>query len=83
MVSVKAKIAEGGRIVIPAEYRKALGLHVGDEVILSLDDDQLRIYTIDAAIRRAQDLVSQHVAPERSLVDELIAERRGEAEREY
>jgi len=83
MVSVKAKIAEGGRIVIPAEYRKALGLHVGDEVILSLDDDQLRIYTIDAAIRRAQDLVSQYIAPERSLVDELIAERRGAAEREY
>jgi AbrB family looped-hinge helix DNA binding protein len=83
MVSIKAKIAEGGRIVIPAEYRKALGLHVGDEVILSLDDDQLRIYTIDAAIRRAQDLVSQYVAPERSLVDELITERRAEAEREY
>ncbi len=81
MISVKAKIAEGGRIVIPTEYRKALGLHVGDRVILSLDDNQLRIYTIDAAIRRAQDLVSQYVAPERSLADELIAERRGAAER--
>lgn len=83
VASVKAKIAEGGRVVIPAEYRKALGLHIGDEVILSLDDDQLRLYTIDAAIRRAQTLVSQYVAPERSLVDELIAERRAEAEREY
>ena len=82
MASVKAKIAEGGRVVIPAEYRRALGLQVGDEIILSLDDDQLRLYTVDAAIRRAQDLVSQYVAPERSLVDEVIAERRAEAERE-
>jgi len=83
MSSIKVRIAEGGRVVIPAEHRKALGLHAGDEIIFSLDDDQLRVYTIDAAIRRAQDLVSQYVAPERSLVDELIAERRAEAEREY
>ena len=83
MNSIKVRIAEGGRVVIPAEYRKALGLHVGDEIIFSLDEDQLRLYTIDTAIRRAQDLVSRYVAPERSLVDELIAERRAEAAREY
>jgi AbrB family looped-hinge helix DNA binding protein len=82
MPSVRTRIAEGGRIVIPAEYRKALGLQVGDEVVLSLDEDQVRVYTIDAAIRRAQALVRQYVPAERSLVDELIADRRAEAARE-
>jgi hypothetical protein len=40
------------------------------------------VYTIDAAIRRAQALVRQYVPAERSLVDELIADRRAEAARE-
>ena len=82
MAALRVKVGEGGRLVIPAEYRKALGIHVGDEVVLSLDDDQLRIYTIAAAIRRAQEMVRQYVDPARNLTDELIAERRAEAVRE-
>lgn len=82
MTSVKAKIGEGGRLVIPAEYRQALGLRVGDDVLLALDEDQLRIYTVDVAIRRAQELVRQYVAPDVSLADQLLADRRAEAGRE-
>ena len=80
--TLKTRITEGGRIVIPAEYRKALGLQVGDEVMLTLDDGELRIMTIEAAIRRAQEIVSRYVPEGRSLADELIAERRAEAARE-
>ena len=43
MNEIRTKIAEGGRIVIPAEYRQALNLRVGDEVILRLEDDTLRV----------------------------------------
>jgi hypothetical protein len=53
-----------------------LGLQVGDTVILRLEDDELRIFALYKAIRRAQELVSEHVPEERSLSDELIAERR-------
>ena len=76
MNQVKTKLAEGGRIVIPAEYRQALGLQVGDEVILRLEGKELRIFTLNQAIRRAQELVNQYIPQERSLADELIAERR-------
>lgn len=69
-------------MVIPAEYRKALGLHVGDEVILRIEGNELRLITLDQAIAHAQALVGQYVPEGRSLVDELIAERRQEAERE-
>jgi AbrB family looped-hinge helix DNA binding protein len=82
MVHIRAKIAEGGRIVIPAEYRQALGVQVGDEVILELDGKELRIFTLEQAIKRAQRLVNRYVLPERSLADELINERRREAWRE-
>jgi AbrB family looped-hinge helix DNA binding protein len=76
MNQVKTKLGEGGRIVIPAEYRQALGLQVGDEVILRLEGRELRIFTLNQAIRRAQELVSRYIPQERSLADELIAERR-------
>ncbi len=75
---VRTKIGEGGRIVIPAEYRQALGLQVGDEVILRLEGRELRIFTLNQAIKRAQELVSRSIPEERSLADELIAERRRE-----
>ena len=80
--SIRTKVAAGGRVVIPAEYRQALGLRVGDEVILRVEDNELRLITLDQAIARAQALVRQHVPEGRSLVDELLAERRSEAERE-
>ncbi len=76
MNQVKTKLGEGGRIVIPAEYRQALGLQVGDEVILRLEGRELRIFTLNQAIKRAQELVSHYIPQERSLADELIAERR-------
>lgn len=75
-------IAEGGRIVIPADYRRALGLKVGDEVILRLADGEVHILTRRQAIKKAQALVRKHVPERKSLVRELIRERRGEAANE-
>lgn len=80
MIDVRTKLAEGGRIVIPVEYRQALGLHVGDEVILHLEDGEVRIFTPQQAIKRAQELVRRYVPEERSLSDELLDERKMERE---
>jgi len=48
-------------------------------VILRLEDDEVRLITPSQAIRRAQSLVRHYVPAGRSLVEELIAERRAEA----
>jgi AbrB family looped-hinge helix DNA binding protein len=80
MLDIRTKLTEGGRIVIPAEYRQALGLQIGDELILHLEDGEVHIFTPQQAIRRAQDLVRPYLQPGRSLADELIAERRMEDE---
>jgi AbrB family looped-hinge helix DNA binding protein len=82
MAKIVARLGEGGRIVIPAEYRKALGVRAGDELILSLEEGAVRILTPREAIRRAQAAVRSHVPPGRSLADELIVERRQESRRE-
>jgi len=78
----RARVNENGRVVIPAALRKALGINIGDQVVLRVEDDELRISTLQRRIERAQRLVRQHVKPGTSLVDELIAERREAAKRE-
>jgi AbrB family looped-hinge helix DNA binding protein len=78
----RMRVNENGRIVIPASLRKALGINVGDEVILRIEDNELRITTLKRRIERAQESVRRYVKPGESLVDELIAERREAAKRE-
>lgn len=82
MSQLKTKMAAGGRVVIPSEYRHALGIEPGDELILSLEENTVRISTPAEAIKRAQALVRRHVPKGRKLSEELIAERRAEAKRE-
>jgi bifunctional DNA-binding transcriptional regulator/antitoxin component of YhaV-PrlF toxin-antitoxin module len=74
-----AKLGEGGRLVIPVEYRKALGVETGDELVLALEDDTLRVFTPREGIRRAQALVRSYIPEGRRLSEELIQERRKES----
>jgi AbrB family looped-hinge helix DNA binding protein len=53
MPNVRVKVAVGGGIVIPAEYRRALGLRVGDEVILRLQAGEVLISSTRAPARAA------------------------------
>jgi len=78
----RMRVNENGRVVIPASFRKRLGIHVGDEVVLRIEDDELRITTLKRRIERAQRLVRKHVKSGVSLVDELIAGRREAARNE-
>jgi len=78
----RTRINENGRVVIPASYRKALGIKAGDEIVLRIEDDELRIMTLKRRIERAQRHVRKYVKAGRSLADELIAERREAARRE-
>jgi antitoxin PrlF len=81
-LKTRMRVNENGRVVIPASFRKRLGIRVGDEVVLQIQDDELRITTLKRNIERAQRLVRKHVKLGTSLVDELIAERREAARNE-
>jgi len=78
---MKTTIREGGRLVIPAAYRKALGLKPGDEVLLSLEDGEIRVVSTRQAVARAQTLVRRYIPKGRRLSEELIKERQEEAAR--
>ena len=79
MLEFKGKITEGGKIVIPPEYQWALEAHVGDEVTIQVVDERS---DIKQAIRYAQEIVQRYVPEGVSLADELIVERRLEAQNE-
>jgi len=79
---VRTRISQDGRIVIPASFREAMGIGVGDEVVLCLREDEVRITTKQRRIQRAQERAQRYLKPGTSLVDELIAERREAAEHE-
>ena len=81
MNEVRTKVGAGGRVVIPSRYRKKIGVEVGGEVVLILDDEGVRLLTPRQAIKRAQALVRKYVRDGESLADELIEERRKEIER--
>ena len=81
-LKTRMRVNENGRVVIPASFRKRLGIRIGDEVVLQIEDNELRIITLTRNIERAQRLVRKHVKPGTSLVDELIAERREAARNE-
>ena len=82
MNDMTTTIGVGGRIVIPAELRREIGADIGGEVILRLVDGEIHILTRSQAVRKAQALVRKNIPRNRSLVKELLAERRTESERE-
>lgn len=76
------KIGPGGRLVIPADFRKAMEVGEGDRVVALLEDGELRLISHKVGIRKAQEFF-RSIAPEDvSLVDELIADRQREFEDE-
>ncbi len=80
--TVKTKLTQGGRIVIPAEMRKKLGMEIGDNLNIELHGEALQVTTSRSALRRIQNQLRQNVPPEVSLVDQLIADRRKEVDSE-
>ena len=82
MEETKVIIGKGGRINIPAEHRRALGLSDGDEVVVGIEGGALRIESRDDAIRRVQRMVRERFGEGRRLSEELIADRREEAKAE-
>ena len=76
------RMSENGRVVIPAEIRKQLGLTPGEPITLTVEGQELRLMTRRARIRAAQESAARYLPKGVDQVAELIAERRAEARRE-
>ena len=76
------ELGAGGRLVIPAPMRTALGMKVGDRLSVRWDGDELRVCTSEAALRRIQERLRQLDPDGRDGVDAFLAERRRAAANE-
>ena len=76
MQETRMRINQNGRVVIPASFRKALGIECGDEIVLRVEQNELRITTLKNRLARAQQRIGLYLGKGTRLSDELIAERR-------
>lgn len=75
----RVRIDRAGRVIVPAGIRRALGIHDGQDLTISLDDGFIRLQTIDAALERVWAVAERRRRRESGGVDQFIAARRAEA----
>ncbi len=76
-----ARIEEGGKIQLPPQILEELDFETGQDVELEIEKKSVRVSLSRAErLKKAQELVRKYVNPDISLADELIADRRREAE---
>ncbi len=73
---------DGGAVVVPDDYRRALGLDDGDALVMEIHGEELRIRPALSALQRVQERLKPYRIPGRLASDELIADRRAEVARE-
>jgi antitoxin component of MazEF toxin-antitoxin module len=61
---------------------KSLKLKEGDEMICSLNNNELTLIPIKTSLRKVREMINLYHDPNISLVDKLILERRVEAKNE-
>jgi len=80
--SIRLQLSENGRVVIPVQVRRELGVESGGEILLERREDGYRLTTRRQRIEDARRHLRRYFKPGVSLVDELIAERRKAAKDE-
>lgn len=80
--TLRIRLGPQGRIVIPAHFRRAMGIEEGEPLVATLEGEgRLVIETREAAWESFLKLF-EGIPKDVDLVAELIAERRAEARRE-
>ena len=82
MGTISVKVEKSGRILIPAAVRREFDLKEGTEVILRVNETGIQMSTREQALARIRKELRRYIPEGACLSEELIQERRAEAERE-
>ena len=80
--SALVKVAENGRLSIPARQRKQIGLDKGGLMVARVENGELRLRPVRAVLAEIQAEARQYLAGSDDTVDRFLADRREEAARE-
>ena len=76
MQTIDIKVAGNGRMILPASVRKAMGVHGDAKVILTIEDDQVRLSPIGHGVSRAQASLTANMPSRRArLTTSWVTER--------
>jgi bifunctional DNA-binding transcriptional regulator/antitoxin component of YhaV-PrlF toxin-antitoxin module len=79
---VHTKMGEARRVAIPAEMCQEYGLGPGSPVVLEPSESGIVLRPLDAVVREVQAFFADAAPPDVLLSEELLRDRRAEAERE-
>lgn len=75
----QSRVGKANRVVLPPGVRAALGVNEGDRLLFTVEDGKVSVQSLQDFTRAIQ---SKYAGLLGGAVEELIAERRAEAERE-
>lgn len=78
-MTLQVNITANGRMSLPADIRKRLGLEGGGAVLVEETDDGVILRTVDQAVARAQAIARRYTAHPDASVDAFLAARRGDS----
>lgn len=76
------KVSDRGRIVVPAQLRRSLGLEPGEDIVLREHNGELHVVSLKQAVRQIQDRAQQCIPADVNLVDDLLEMRRAEVQQD-
>ena len=84
--SLRINMNKQGRITVPAEFRKKLNLQANSPLVIRIEDNKLIIQDQEQLIEEMMGFFREqnrlHKPKDLTMVDEFIAERRREAQKE-
>ena len=79
-MSYRLTVASNGRVVLPAEVRKRLGLMEGGDLVMEESPDGLVLRTVAHSVARAQAIARRCLEDRPDVsVDDFLARRRKES----
>lgn len=82
-MGIEVTVSRSGRLSIPADVRKRLGLEKGGKLMLDMDEFGMRLSTAQQRVRKAQALYREFAKGKPDYtVDEFLQEKRADAARE-
>lgn len=76
---IRSRITDAGRVVIPAELRRAYGIKDGQEVVFCRGETGIELLTVPQALKKAQDEIRRYIpGDDIDLTEELLTARKSD-----